>query len=251
MVTDSRLEPGPGPARLIEHRGVRDLELGEREGPLEPGRPIMGTEGIGHDSHHADQEPAQMAGTEAGADAVGDGGVLDAAQPVVEGLEADAGLGQLALGPFVPVGTAPQRIGRIGADLEEGRSPLGVGEVEVPVVGHAGLAAPGDVGMAGAMPDMGVIDVAPPRGGPLLCLADQHQSGPTGRCCLSWWGRAMSSLDSPTLKRTTGTPVLSSSASSSATSRSRLRLSNAGEGMMPPRLSRNFTTPPSYWSPGI
>ena len=35
--------------------------------------------------------------------------------------------------------------------------------------------------MAGAMPRIGVVDVAPPRRGPLLGLADQHQSGSTGR----------------------------------------------------------------------
>ena len=57
--------------------------------------------------------PAEMAGTEAGADAVGDGRVLDAAQPVVEGLEADPRLGQLALGPLMAVGAAPQRVGRV------------------------------------------------------------------------------------------------------------------------------------------
>ena len=129
------------------------------------------------------EERAQMAGTEAGADAMGHGGVLDAAEPVVEGLEADTALGQLALGPFVSVGAAPQRIGGIGAHLDEGRSPLGVREVEVPVVGHRGLAAPGDVGMAGAMPGVGVVDVAPPHRGPLLGLAHEHETWPTGRCC--------------------------------------------------------------------
>jgi len=29
VVADGRLEPGPGPARLVEDRGVRDLELGD------------------------------------------------------------------------------------------------------------------------------------------------------------------------------------------------------------------------------
>ena len=45
-----------------------------------------------------------MAGAEASTDAMGDGGVLDAAQSVVEGFEADSGVGQLTLGPLVPVG---------------------------------------------------------------------------------------------------------------------------------------------------
>ena len=53
----------------------------------------------------------------------------------------------------------------------------------------------------------------------------------------------MSSLDSPALKRTTGTPVLASSASSSATSRSWLRLSRAGDGMVPPPVEQELDQP--------
>ena len=34
------------------------------------------------------------------------------------------------------------------------------------------------------MPGVGVVDVAPPHRGPLLGLADQHQSGSTCRRCL-------------------------------------------------------------------
>ena len=126
VVSDGGFEPGSGPARLVEHGGVGDLELGEGEGPLEAGRAVVGTEGIGDDGQHAGQESAQMTRAETGADAMGGVGVLGTAQPVVKGLEADAGLGQLTLGPLVPVGAAPQWVGRVGADLDEDRSPLGV-----------------------------------------------------------------------------------------------------------------------------
>ena len=37
VVADGRLEPGPGPAGLVEDRCVGDLELGDGEGPVEPG----------------------------------------------------------------------------------------------------------------------------------------------------------------------------------------------------------------------
>jgi hypothetical protein len=53
MVADSRLEPGAGPARLVE-----DLELGDGEGPLEPSAAIVSRQRIGDDGHHAGQEPA-------------------------------------------------------------------------------------------------------------------------------------------------------------------------------------------------
>ena len=47
VVADGRLEPGPGPARLVEHRGVGDLELGDGEGPVEAGPAIVGRQRIG------------------------------------------------------------------------------------------------------------------------------------------------------------------------------------------------------------
>ena len=37
VVADGGLEPGPGPAGLVEDRGVGDLELGDGEGPVEAG----------------------------------------------------------------------------------------------------------------------------------------------------------------------------------------------------------------------
>jgi hypothetical protein len=61
----------------------------------------------------------------------------------------------------------------------------------------------------------------------------------------------MSSFDSPLLKRTTGTPAAATSASSSVTNLTWLRFSAAGDGMVLPRLTRNFTSPPSYCKPGM
>ncbi len=76
MVSDGGLEPGPGPAGLVEHRGVGDLQLGDGERPVEPGRAVIDGEGVGHDGHHAAEQVADMPGTEAGADATGGLGVL-------------------------------------------------------------------------------------------------------------------------------------------------------------------------------
>jgi hypothetical protein len=120
-------------------------------------------EWVGDDSHHAGQERAQTASAQAGTDAMGECGVLNAAQPVVEGQEPDAGLGQLALGPFVAVATAPQRVRRVGPDFEKGRPPLEVGEVEIPLIGDRGLATPGDLGMVGPVVRVGIVDEAAPR----------------------------------------------------------------------------------------
>ena len=151
MAGDSGLEPGPGPAGLVEHRGVGDLLLGHRERPVEPGPAILNGQRIGHHGHHPGKQVPYMAGAQAGADTVCRDGVLDGPEPVVEGLKGDPRLGQLAFGPLVPVGVAPQGVGGIGAQPQRCRPPLVVGEVEIPVVRHRRLAPPHDVGMAGAV----------------------------------------------------------------------------------------------------
>ncbi len=76
MTVDGRLEPGPGPAGLVEYRGVRDLHLGDGERPVEAGPAIIDGERVGHDRHHPGQQIADMTGTEAGADAMSQGGVV-------------------------------------------------------------------------------------------------------------------------------------------------------------------------------
>jgi len=116
-----------------------------------------------------------VAGAEPGADAMRGVGIIHGEQAVVQRLELDAGPGQLALGPFVSVAAAPQRIGGVGAQLDERRSPLGVGEVEIPLVGHRRLATPTDMGMTRSVLAVGRIDIAPPSRDPLLGLAHQDQ----------------------------------------------------------------------------
>ena len=177
MIADGRLEPGPGPSRLVEHRGVGDLELGDGEPPVEAGPAVVEGEGVGRLRHHPPQQVPYVTGAEPGTDAMGLGGVGDRAQPVVQGLEAHARLGQLAFGPFMPVGTRPQGIRRVAADLEEGRAPVGIPEVQVPVVGNRRHPPPCEVGVVGTMTGVRLVDETPPRRGPLLGLAHQHQPG--------------------------------------------------------------------------
>jgi hypothetical protein len=100
-----------------------------------PARRSSTVSGVGHDRRHPPPQVPDVAGPQMGADPTGGGGVLHPAQTVVEGLEANPRLGQLAFGPLVAIGAAPQRVGRVGAQPHEGRPPFGVGEVEVPVVG--------------------------------------------------------------------------------------------------------------------
>ena len=104
--------------------------------------------------------------------------------------------------------------------------------------------------MAGTVAGVGGVDEAPPRTGALLGFADQDQAVVPGGDGLVLVGASDVLFAVAPLKRTSGTAADLTRASSSDTRRSWLRLSAAGDGMGKPRLSRNFTTPPSYWSPG-
>src|SRR5262245_20434112 len=61
-------------------------------------------------------------------------GIATREKPVVQTLEADPLSRQLLFYPFVAVQTDLDRIRDIGADLDEGRSPGGILEVEVIVI---------------------------------------------------------------------------------------------------------------------
>lgn len=75
MAGDRGLEPGPGPAGLVEHGGVGDLQLGDGERPVEARLAVLDGEGIGHHRRHPPQQVAEVARAEPCAYAVGgDGG---------------------------------------------------------------------------------------------------------------------------------------------------------------------------------
>ena len=89
---------------------------------------------------------------------------------------------QLAFCPFVSVGHDPHRIGRIGTELDERRSPLVVEEVEVPVVGDPGLAGEGKVRVPGGVEGGAAVLVTAPCLHPLLGLAhEDHTASSLGR----------------------------------------------------------------------
>lgn len=123
-----------------------------------------------------------MAGGEPGADPMGQGGIVDRLQAVVEGGEADAGLGQLPLGPLVAVGAQPQRVGGVAAELEEGGAPVVIPQVEVPMVGDGRHPLVGEMGVVGTVARVGGVGEAPPGRRALLGFADEDDPGPVYRC---------------------------------------------------------------------
>src|SRR5215472_14778259 len=64
--------------------------------------------------------------------------VAGGGEPVVQGGEADPGLGRLPPGVLVAVDAQPGRVGEIGAELDEERAEVVIDAVEVVVVDDAG-----------------------------------------------------------------------------------------------------------------
>jgi hypothetical protein len=147
----------------------------------EAGPAVVGGEEVGHDRHHAAEEAAHVPRPEPGASGAGKSRVVYRAQAVVQSRVAEAGLGQLALGPFVAIGAVPQPVRRIAAHFQERRPPLLVGEIKVPVVGNRGHAGPGAMRGARCGGWRGTGDKAPPTTGALLGLAHQDEPGAAGR----------------------------------------------------------------------
>jgi hypothetical protein len=82
------------------------------------------------------------------------------------------------------VGHDPQAVGGVGVDLDERRAPVGVPQVEVPLVRHGRLAPKAHVGMRRGRAGRGLVHPAPPHLHPLLGLAHEHHPGSAlGRRC--------------------------------------------------------------------
>ena len=96
------------------------------------------------------QQPINLALIEPIADSLQRPGVVAREDAVVERLEGDAALAQLALGVLVAVDTQPGVVRKVGTELQEERAEVAVDAVEIVVVHHrAAIDHPG-IAHAGA-----------------------------------------------------------------------------------------------------
>ena len=115
----------------VEDQGAGGLHLPHRQLPPVPGVPV-GVSQRERDPGHPPLEPhLHGAGTEPVADGLQPGRVVAGGEPVGQRGEADPGGGRLPLGPLVPVDPCLDRIGEVGADLDEPRPHPLIEDIDV------------------------------------------------------------------------------------------------------------------------
>ena len=119
VVGDQGLEERPGVTGGGEHQGAGDLDLAHGQLPPEPGRLVSSGERDRQPRHPPGEEHADGAGLQPVADGLQAVRVAGGGEAVGQLGESDPGLDRLALGPFVPVDPDLDRVGEIGADLDE------------------------------------------------------------------------------------------------------------------------------------
>ena len=198
VVPDDALEEGSARLGTVEDPGVGELDLAEGEVVEDAPPEVLAGKGRGQADLPPPEEALHRAGPEAIADALEDGGILAGQKAVVELFERHLRLVQLTLRPLVAVQVDPRREGRVGVGLDEGRSPLGVEQVEVEVVDHRHLPSPPAGGGASARcPSSSTIATPPPSPG--RCRRARRVPHRLRRR-LSRRGERIPSLDSPFLK---------------------------------------------------
>ena len=118
----------------IEDLGQTDFELADREAMVVAGRAFVGGHRPRQAMRPAVEEGLDVGGPERIAGGLQRVGVGAGQEAVVEALEANAIAAEALLHPLVAVETELHRIRQIGPDLQEGRAPVAIVDVEVVVV---------------------------------------------------------------------------------------------------------------------
>ena len=137
IVADDRLEEVAALHRTVEGLGETGFELVDGEAMRVAGGPVDGGERPRQALRPPVEERLHVGGRELVTPGLQAGGLRTRQEAVVQTLERQVRAAQLLLHPLVTVQTDLHGIREIGADLQEGRSPLLVLDVEVVVIhGH-------------------------------------------------------------------------------------------------------------------
>ncbi len=161
VVPEHLLEARPAPERPVEHLGLADFHLEEREPVPEARGPILHGERERQVGEPAIEERLDVSRGQALPDGLEGTGVGAREEAVIPGDIGKPTPGTLPLDPLMAVQAALHLVGGIAADLEESWAPLGVEDGEGVAVHVNRHPARGEV-------DVGPADLLP--GGPRLGL---------------------------------------------------------------------------------
>lgn len=119
VVADDRLEEDPPRAGPVEHLGQGELGLEDRDVVAVAGPSVTSAVGMGQTGRPLADKALDLGGAERKADVLERGRIRAALEPIVEGLEVEAGLFGLTLGPLVAVDAAFPHVGEAGPELDE------------------------------------------------------------------------------------------------------------------------------------
>lgn len=149
VLSDDLLEEDAPGHRPIQHLRQRELGLQDRHAVAVAGAAITPIERMGQPRQPLAQQPVDLLVVQSIADALQRLGVGAGQHPVVQRLELDATLAQLALGVLVAVDAQLGVVGEVRAELQEERAEVLVDAVEVVVVDHRRTIHDPRVGHAG------------------------------------------------------------------------------------------------------
>src|SRR2546426_550674 len=139
VVADQFFEEVTPLDRLVEDLSEADLDLPEGESVREPRAAVPGGQRPRQVGGPAMEEALHVLGPQAIADLLQPLGARARQKAVIEAFEPDALLAQPLLDPFVAVQTQLDGIRQVAADLQEGRGPDGILDVEGGVGEGGGL----------------------------------------------------------------------------------------------------------------
>jgi hypothetical protein len=136
ILADHLLEEDPSDHRLVEHLGQREFGLQDGEVVAVARSTIRSREGVRQLAEPLAKQPIDLRLGQTITDLLKYLGVRAPPDPVVERLEGDTPLFELALGVLVAVDAELGRVGKVGTEFQKERPEVLVDAVEVVVVHH-------------------------------------------------------------------------------------------------------------------
>jgi hypothetical protein len=134
VLADDLLEEDPSGDGAVQHLGQGALRLQDGEVVAIARRAVLRGKGLRQPCQPFAQQGVDTFGSETIGQGLGALGMGTTAQPVGQGLESDAFLGELAVDVLMTIEAEPATVGEVGAELQEEQAEIGVHGVDVVLV---------------------------------------------------------------------------------------------------------------------